>query len=196
MSRSRVPPRRSQALTDVILLSWAVLWIAVGIAVANEVRGLAEISGTVGEVGQAMITVGETIQSLPLIGGDAGDDISAAGRDAVTSARGARESAEAVSTLLGLSIALIPSLPVLVLYVPNRIAGARERRELARAVASGRDPWVDEVLARRALVHLPYRRLRQISDDPVADLRAGRVEALATAELEWFGVNVRTPVQR
>jgi hypothetical protein len=196
MSRSRVPPRRAQALTDLILLAWAALWIAVGIAVANEVRGLVEISGTVGEVGQAMVTVGETIRSLPLIGGDAGADISAAGRDAVTSAQAARESAETVSTLLGLSIALIPSLPVLVLYVPGRIAGARERRELARAVASGRDQWVDEVLARRALVHLPYRRLRQVSDDPVADLRTGRVEALASAELEWFGVNVRTPVSR
>ena len=60
----------------------------------------------------------------------------------------------------------------------------------------GREPWVDEVLARRALVHLPYRRLREISDDPIADLRAGRHEALAAAELEWFGLAVPTPVSR
>lgn len=114
------------------------------------------------------------------------DELSRAGRDAVASARGARESAHELGTLLGLSIALIPSLPPLLLHVPARIAGARERRELTRAVALGRDPWVDELLARRALVHLPLRRLRAISDDPLADMHAGRHGELAAAELRWF----------
>ena len=199
MGRRRVPSRSAQALLDLLLLTWAALWIVVGIAVAHEVRGLAQISDTVAKVGRATTTVGETIRTLPLIGGSLGDpadEISAAGRDAVASAHSARESARAVSSLLGLSIALIPSLPVLLLYVPGRIAGARERRTLARAVARGREPWVDEVLARRALVHLPYRRLRELSDDPVADLRAGRHDALAAAELEWFGVDVPSSVAR
>jgi len=195
----RIAPRRAQLTLDLILLGWATLWVIVGIAVAREVRGLAEISDTVGKVGQATTTVGETIRSLPLVGGSLGqsaDQISAAGRDAVTSARSARESAHTLGTLLGLSIALIPSLPALVLYVPARVAGARERRELARAVARGRDPWVDELLARRALVHLPLRRLRKISDDPLADLAAGRHAELAAAELRWFGVDAETPVSQ
>jgi hypothetical protein len=76
------------------------------------------------------------------------------------------------------------------------VAGARERRQLTRALAGGREPWLDEVLARRALVHLPYHRLRELSDDPVADVRAGRHAALAAAELEWFGVDAGTPVSR
>ena len=199
MGRSRVASRRAQTLLDVLLLAWAALWVVAGIAVANQVRGLAEVSDTVAEVGRATTTVGETIRSLPLVGGSLGepaDDISAAGRDAVRSARSARQSADSLGTLLGLSIALIPSLPVLLLYVPGRIGGARERRELGRVVASGRDPWVDEVLARRALVHLPYRRLREISEDPMADLRSGRHEALAAAELEWFGVRLPKAVPR
>ena len=199
MGRSRVPARRAQSLLDTLLLAWAVLWVIVGIVVANQVRGLAEMSDTVAGVGRATTTVGQTIGSLPLVGGSLGksaDQISAAGRDAVASAQSAREHARSVGTLLGLSIALIPSLPVLVLYVPGRIAGARERRELARAIARGREPWVDEVLARRALVHLPYRRLRELSDDPVADLRNGHHAALATAELQWFGVHGGAPVSR
>jgi hypothetical protein len=111
-----------------------------------------------------------------------------AGQDAVASARTARANARSVGTLLGVSIALIPSLPVLILYVPPRVAGARERRALERAVAGGVDRWLQEVLARRALVHLPYHRLRRVSEDPLEDLRQGRHARLADAELEWFGV--------
>jgi hypothetical protein len=199
MGHPRIPTRRAQLLLDVALLAWATLWIVVGFVVADRVRGLAEVSDTVAQVGRATTTVGETIRALPLVGGsleDPANEISAAGRDAVKSAHSARESARSTATLLGLSIALIPSLPVLVLYVPSRIAGIRERRELARVVAQGREPWVDEVLAQRALVHLPYRRLRAVSEDPIADLRAGRHAALAAAELEWFGLSVPTPVSR
>jgi hypothetical protein len=186
-------------LLDLVLLGWAVLWILVGLAVAREVRGLAEVGDTAATVGQATITVGETIRGLPLVGdslAEPGEQIASAGREAVASAGEARESANTLGTLLGVSIALIPSLPVVLLYVPGRLSGAQERRELTRVVARGREPSVDELLARRAIVHLPYRRLRQVSADPLADLRAGRHAALATAELEWFGVASEPPVTR
>lgn len=186
-------------MLDLILLGWAIVWVIVGIAVAYQVRGLAEISDTVGQVGRATTVVGETIRSLPLIGDSLrkpGDEIATAGRDAVSSARVARKSARSLGTMLGLSIALIPSLPALLLYIPGRVAGARERRELVRAVAAGREPWVDELLARRALVHLPLRRLRRVSRDPLADLQAGRYGELAAAKLEWFGIDVRVPVAK
>jgi hypothetical protein len=199
MGHRRTPARRAQALVDLMLLGWAALWVVVGLAVAREVRGLAEVSDTAATVGRATITVGETIRDLPLVGdslADPGEQIQAAGREAVTSAGEARDSANTLGTLLGLSIALIPSLPVLLLYLPGRVSGARERRALARVVARGREPWVDELLARRALVHLPYRRLRRVSEDPLADLRAGRHAALASAELEWFGVESKKPVAR
>ncbi len=199
MGRSWMPPRWAQAVIDAVLICWAVLWVVVGIVVAHEVRGLAEISDTVAAVGRATTAVGETIRALPLVGGsfeEPAEDISAAGREAVTSAQAARESARSVATLLGLSIALIPTLPVLLLYVPGRVAGARERRALSLTIERGREPWIDELLARRALVHLPVRRLRAISDDPLADVREGRHGALAAAELEWFGVDAGKPVRR
>jgi hypothetical protein len=47
---------------------------------------------------------------------------------------------------------------------------------------------MDELLARRALVHLPYHQLRRLSPDPLSDVRAGRHAALADAELEWHGI--------
>src|SRR3954462_12772316 len=69
MGRTRVPPRRAQALLDVILVGWAALWVVAGFAVADHVRGLAEVSGTVAKVERATTTVGETIRTLPLVGG-------------------------------------------------------------------------------------------------------------------------------
>jgi hypothetical protein len=176
---------------DAALVVWTLAWVAMGLAVANEVRGLAELSDTVGSVGRAVTSTGEAIRSLPLIGDQVAapaDEVSAAGRDAVASAAGARESARRVGVLLGVSIALIPTLPLLALYLPARIGGARERRALRRAVARGRPPWLDEALARRAVAHLPLERLRRVSDDPGEDLRCGRHRALADAELDWYGV--------
>jgi hypothetical protein len=200
MTRLRLPGRRAQASLDALLALWAALWIAVGVLVAHEVRGLAELRTTVGSVGRAMTSVADTIRSLPLIGGQVSGparDVRDAGQSAVASARTARSNARSVGTLLGVSIALIPTLPVLIVYLPGRIAAARERRALAWAVAQGASPWLDELLARRAVVHLPYRRLRRVTDDPLEDLRAGRHRALADAELRWFGVAPpRPPVAR
>jgi hypothetical protein len=111
-----------------------------------------------------------------------------AGADAVTSAHAARATARRSGVLIGVSIAAIPSLPVLLLYLPARVGAARERRALRRAVRRGGSPALDAVLARRAVAHLPYPTLRTVSRDPDEDLRAGRHRPLADAELAWFGV--------
>jgi hypothetical protein len=191
MSRSRPPGGRAHTLLDAIVVAWTVAWLAAGVLVAGEVRRLAELSDTADRLGEAVVTVGETVGSLPLIGAqvsEPADRVRRAGADAVASARAARASARRVGVLLGVSIAAIPSLPVLLLYLPARIVAARERRALERAVAAGEHPGLDELLAWRAVSHLPYRALSRISDDPLGDLRDGDHTALADAELAWFGV--------
>jgi hypothetical protein len=192
MLRTGRPGARGQLLLDLALLLWTATWIWMGVAVAQEVRGIGDVSDTLSRVGAAVTRAGTAIGELPLIGGEVAepaDAIAEAGREATLSARGARESADRVSLLLGLSIALIPSSPVLLLYVPRRISLHREQVALRRAIAGGRTPELDELLAERAVVHLPYRRLRRVSSDPRGDLRQGRHRALADAELQWFGVD-------
>jgi hypothetical protein len=198
MGRARLPGGRAQLLLDVALLLWTVWWLSVGVAVAIEVRGLADLSDTAGKLGRAVTTVGETVGALPVIGSEfeqPAESIRSAGEDAVVSARSARASAHRVGLLLGVSIATIPSLPVLLLYLPARLATGRERRTLRRAVATA-DPSLDEVLALRAVTHLPYRKLKRVTRNPAADLEAGRHEALADAELEWFGIERRSSAAR
>jgi hypothetical protein len=191
MLRSGPSGVRAQALLHVALALWSAAWICMGVTVGHEVRGLGELNGTVERLGRAVTDVGGVIGALPLVGERAAgpaEEISGAGRDAVASAGEARSNARSVGLLLGISIALIPSSPVLLLYIPRRISLARERRALKRAVLRGRSPELDRLLAERALFHLPYHRLRKVSDDPAGDLRNGRHGALADAELEWFGV--------
>ena len=98
-----------------------------------------------------------------------------------------------MGTLLGFSIALIPSAPVLFLYIPGRIAVERERRALRRAVARHYDAAMEELLAHRAVVHLPYQRLQEVSADPAEDLATGQHAALARAELERLGLQAARP---
>ena len=191
MTRTRHLSPGTRIAVDAALLIWTIAWVWMGIAVASEVRGIADLSDTVGSVGRAVTGTGEAIRGLPLVGDQVAgpaEELQRAGRDAVDSAKSARSSARQVGVLLGVSIALIPTLPLLALYLPGRIAGVRERRALERALERGRTPWLDEILAWRAVVHLPYDRLRDVSEDPVEDLRLGRHRALADAELAWFGV--------
>jgi hypothetical protein len=178
-------------VVDLAIALWILVWLWMGFAVAREVRGIGRVSDTVGRLGAAVTRVGETVGGLPLVGGqvrEPADAIRTTGQRAVESAREARDSSNSVAILLGISIALIPSSPVFLLYIPQRVAAARERKALMRAVAGGRTPEVDELLAERAVGHLPYHRLRRVSDDPRGDLRDGRHAALADAELAWFGV--------
>ena len=58
MKRSRRLAPAAQRALDAALVVWTVAWL---FAVADEVRGVADLSDTVGAVGRAVTDVGETI---------------------------------------------------------------------------------------------------------------------------------------
>ncbi len=87
-----------------------------------------------------------------------------------------------LGALVGALIAIVPSLPLLWLYLPGRVAEEDDRRRILGRLRDG-DPAIEELLATRAVVHLPYRQLLAITPDPAEDLRAGRHRQLADAEL-------------
>jgi hypothetical protein len=177
----------SRAL-DIILVAWVVAWVALGIWVGREVHRLGDVSASVRTVGGAVVDAGDAIEGLrdiPLVGGTVarpGGRIADAGRSAQAAADDARGAGNRLAVLLGLCVALIPTLPLLAVYLPPRIGLQRERRVLRAAGVS------DELLARRALVHLPLHQLVRVSADPLGDVAAGRYEALAGAERERLGL--------
>jgi hypothetical protein len=189
------PPRRAIVLMDAALVGWTIAWIILAVAVAREMEGLSRLSTTVVLAGRALEETGELLGSfdrVPFVGdqvGEVSDRIRDTGRSARRSARASRESVENLSVLLGVSIALIPTLPLGALYVPLRVGWQRERSAVRRAL--GRDDeaaLLEQYLARRAAQTLPYERLRAISSDPWGDLEAGRFKALADAELKRLGL--------
>lgn len=189
-----VPRGTRLAVPDVLLVLWAAAWIAMGVAVAEQASGLASLSETVVLVGAGVRDAGNAlglVEGVPLVGEQLAEParrVEEIGQSAIANGRRSRESADELATLLGISIALIPSLPLLAFYLPARVAAIREARALRRTLTRMReDPGLPELLARRALLHASYRELARLQD-PLGDLRAGRYEPLVEAELERLGV--------
>lgn len=135
MHAGRHPPARRLVLIDVLVAVWVALCIALGVAVASEVRELRTIADSVSAAGRAVETTGRTLSSLsdvPAVGGDlagAGEEVQQAGRQAIASGRSTRDTIGDLSTLLLVSIAIVPATPLLAVYVPWRLARRRERRD-------------------------------------------------------------------
>lgn len=195
--RAHLPGGRGLLISDALVGVWIVFWCVVGVRVGTEVRDLGRLSGSVERVGQAVSDTGaalEELAGLPVVGDQLAapaGPIREAGDAAQVTAKQSRSAAGDLSLLLGLSIALAPSLPMLLLYLPDRIGVARDRRAVGRAAARGLTPELARVLAARAAVHLPLEELRKLTDDPYADLAAGRNDALAQAELRRLGIRER-----
>jgi hypothetical protein len=172
-----------RAVRDAAVALWVVLWIWAGVTVGHEVSRLEALGNTGAQLGNAITDLGRTLNGVPLIGGQIGGAVQNAGRDATASAREARDDTRRLAILLGLVVALVPTLPLLLAYLPGRIAVERDRRALRRALSGADADAARELLALRAIAHLPLHELRRVSPDPVGDLRAGRHSALAAAEL-------------
>lgn len=185
-------------LLDAAAVVWVAAWIVLALLVGREVRNLRELSDTVVVAGVAVEETGDLLGSLgsvPLVGGQVAgvaERVREAGRSAQASGRDSRGSTGDLSLLLALSIGLIPTLPLLGLYAPLRIAWTREARAVRRALAASPDDRVlNEFLARRAVANLPYEDLRAVSANPFQDVAEGRFDSLADRELERLGLRRR-----
>ena len=126
---------QSRRVLDTILVAWVVSWLVLGFWVWREVRHLGDISASVGTVGGAVVRAGDAISGLggiPVVGdavAEPGGPIRDAGREAQATAADARGSANRLAVLLGLSVALIPSGPLLLMRFTR--LGCRCERDTA-----------------------------------------------------------------
>lgn len=193
----RLPPGRSLGLLDAAVAVWIVIWIAMGIAVSHEVQGLARLSDTVVTVGSAVDSAGAALEAagaVPVVGDRLDEPAAAvreAGRSALSSGRSSRDSVNNLSTLLGLVVGLVPTLPVLIAYGGWRIRWQRDRRAVARLLADhGDDPRLPRLLAQRALARLDYPALAAATLDGRGDADGGSTDRLAAAELARLGLEL------
>ena len=126
----------------------------------------------------------DQIGRIPVIGSSVGglaDSMRETGQSAQQNGAASRDDVNDLSVLLGLSIALIPTIPLAAIWIPLRIRWRREKEAVKRALASG-SPDLERLLAERARTSLPL--------DQVLALEADR-KALADAELERLGLPQR-----
>ena len=118
-------------VADVAVAAWVVIWAAFAIAVFQEVRGLRDVSTTLIETGQAVDRTGAALQTLgdvPFVGADIrvyAREVRQAGRSAQRSGRSSKGHVENLSVLLAVATGLVPTVPVLALYIPLRRAWRR-----------------------------------------------------------------------
>jgi hypothetical protein len=183
----RIPASSTVTAPDAVVVLWAVLWIALGLGVVQSTRSVAELGGTVSQTGSAVSQVGGVINDIPLLPDDvsgASQSVQEAGASAEVNGADAQDAADRLAIYLGVAIAIIPSVPIIGLYLPIRIGRIRERRAAQRSLSlHGADPRFQEFLARRAVEKLPYEDLMAVSAHPWDDMKQGRFTALAAAEL-------------
>jgi hypothetical protein len=187
--------RRTVHVLDALAVLWLLLWVGIGYLVYRHVRGLSSLSDTVVIGGRAIESMAQSIQAvsgLPLVGAQVGDLAQRAhetARSAIRNGQASRDDVRSLAVVLWVAIAAAPTAPLLILYGLLREGWRRDvcsLRELAAGAAG--DPAFDDFLARRALQHLPYRRLRALSANPWRDVEEGRTAALADAELARVGL--------
>jgi hypothetical protein len=185
---------RAMRALEVILVLWAGFWIGLAVYTGYEVSALRTLSGTVVKSGAAVESSGkalEAIGSVPFVGGRV-EGLAAqavvAGRSAQVSGRSSRSTIDQLAILLGIAIGLIPTVPLLSLYVPLRRSWKRDRDAVSLAVQRwDGEPGLEEFLAGRALAHLPYHELRELGEDGGQAFEDRH--RLAAAELRRLGLD-------
>jgi len=185
--------QRSLLAIDLLVVLWTVVWIAVGIAVGTFVSRLGAVGDGLAETGVAIRRAGDAVDQfaeVPLVGegfSSIAGEIRSVGSDTVERGRSIEDDVDRLALLIGAAFALGPTLPILALWVPPRVSRERERHALRGSLRRG-DGAALAFLATRAVATRSFRELLTVSRDPVADLAAGRHEALASLELDHLSL--------
>jgi hypothetical protein len=117
------PSRAFTRRLALFVAAWSLVWIGMGVWTRHEVLTLRELSDTVVKSGAAVENTGTALQglgSVPFVGGDVariGRQATAAGLDAQLSGTSSRSAVGRLATLLGIAIAVAPSVPMIALYI-------------------------------------------------------------------------------
>lgn len=197
MLRSVVPSTRALHALDVALGLWVAAWIGLGVAIGIKLSDLSGLSHTAVVDGQAVEAVGRAlgaVGAVPFVGGalsGVAHQVQVAGASAASGGASSLSSIHALSVLLAIAVALLPSIPVFGFYLPVRLDLRREAEALHEAaIKYGADPAFRAFLARRAIDSLGYHRLRGLAARPWEQtLSETDCSELAAAELHRLGID-------
>jgi hypothetical protein len=192
------PRRTRQIVGDALALVAITAWIWLGVAVFQLVMNLSAFGVQMEDAGagfkETMITVGQNLGSVPLIGGGIRvpfDGASEAGAALEAAGQSQQQAVAQLATGLGVGIAAVPIITILVLWLVPRLKFARKA---SRAKAISQAEAGIDLLALRALATQKISALSTVSPDAMAAWRRGDesvMRALAQLELKAAGVRMR-----
>ena len=183
-----------QLLADLLAVVWIVLAVLAGLAARDGLlalqgpgRALAEAGARFGD---AFADAADAVRGIPLIGGELARALTPAtgtGTDLVRTGEAYTDAVASVAAWAGVLVPLVATVPVLLGWLPLRLAYAR--RAGAAVLAREQAP---DLLALRALGRVPVHRLVAVAPDPAAAWRQGDptvVRRLAALELSDLGLH-------
>ncbi|CAN3130883.1 hypothetical protein ACNUDN_23425 [Mycobacterium sp. smrl_JER01] len=187
-----------QLISDIVVITWTVVWVWVGVAVHSAVATIAEFgyqveSGANGVAGN-LDSAGQSASDVPLIGGALGGPLTAAG-DAAREIAGAGQNLGVTASWLAWLLALaVAAPPILALMMPWLFLRVRFFRRKWTVVTLASTAAGEQLLALRALANRPLPKLAAISTDPVGAWRNQdpvAIRGLAALELRSAGIRAK-----
>jgi hypothetical protein len=170
-------PRSSQLVRDGLVLAGLVLFAALAWAVRSAVMALTAISegftSNASGAQDAWNGVGESLGGLPLVGDEVRDRFEGLAEatfgNAAASGQAVTDAVTTAANVLALVTFLAPAAVLLGLWLPGRLRRARSWDAAHQVLAldlAGPAPAVEELLALRALCHLPLEDLQRATARP------------------------------
>ena len=188
------PSGRTLRRWDVAAAVYTLAFVVLGAVAGWQIWSLAELHRSLLEAADALSLTARAVGlvgEVPVVGNGA-DQLAGSIADTAaqlrTNAFTVQTQVHALAVVVGAAIALLPTIPLVALYFPLRVARAREVAGLRRKLAGPVDPLLVEHLAHAALRRVPYAELRRVSTQPWRDVEQGRHEHLAAAELRRLGL--------
>jgi hypothetical protein len=195
-----IPGRRAETVArDAVVLVLLALFGWFGFAVHDAVDRLAVLGEGVDGAGTAVQggfdSAADKVEGTPLVGDRIADGLRSAGEGtggnvADLGQRGER-SVHRLADLLGALVFALPSLLLVLAWLPPRARQVRTLTAAERALADPGSPERRRLVAMRAAFSLPYAHLLRFTRDPLGDLAAERYDQLVAAALDDAGLRPR-----
>jgi hypothetical protein len=186
------PRRARQLVGDLLVLAWIAAWVFAGRSLYLLVEKLAAPGRAVERAGTNFATDAGEIQQkvarIPVVGGELRDPfgrLGGVGRALADAGVTQQQVVHDLALWLGVLVAAVPVAALLVMWLPGRVAWAREAGAASRLRMGGADL---ELFALRAVANRSLRELYRVTPDPAGALRSGDYAGLAALELRALGL--------
>lgn len=188
--------RRTTIVRDALVLLTVLLLAWLGRRIYRLVDDLRVVTDAVSDTGNSVQngfgSAADAVSGLPVIGDDLASALGSAGDlsggNVVDLALTGDTAIHRLALALGVLTFAIPTLILLLLYIPMRVGQVRRVSAAQRVYRDTHDPLRRQLLATRAAMTMAPDLLLRYSDDPLGDLLRGEHDALVAALLTETGL--------